>query len=69
MPLILNFHMLITPFQPLYFLFTFASALLGVVGVARATAGRTEAGVTADRVVAPLRTQTVVVVQQAFVNI
>ena len=52
-----------------YFFVTFTSALLRVVGVARATAGRAEAGVTADRVVAPLRTQTVVVVQQAFVNI
>lgn len=67
MPLILlSFCMLITP---LLFFVTFTSALLGVVGVACTTAGRAEAGVTADRVVAPLGTQTVVVVQQAFVNI
>ena len=42
---------------------------MGVERVARAAARSAETGVAADRVVAPLRIQTVVVVQQAFVNI
>lgn len=48
---------------------TFATAFLRVESIASSATGRAEAGVTADGIVTPLRTQTVVIVQQAFVNI
>lgn len=49
--------------------FTFTLVSLSVKRVASAAASRADTGVTANRVVAPLRVHAIVIAQQAFVNV